>query len=133
MTGVSGFAFAPGPEQAARLDQQDPLRHFRDRFYIQPSRIYLDGNSLGLASRDAEAALLAALASWKEHGIDGWTQGAQPWFTMAEELGAMQAPLVGARPDEVIVSGAPDQDPGRSAQLPLRPLCPAEPVAAAGL
>ena len=48
-------------DYAKELDARDPLRGFRERFYVKPDRIYLDGNSLGLASRDAEAAVLAAL------------------------------------------------------------------------
>ncbi|HWI60754.1 MAG TPA: kynureninase [Symbiobacteriaceae bacterium] len=94
-----------GPEYALARDEQDPLRSFRDRFYTKPGRIYLDGNSLGLASKDAEAAVLKALGDWKEHGIDGWTAGDRPWFYMAEELGALQASLMGARPAELAVTG----------------------------
>lgn len=75
------------------------------RFYLPPDRVYLDGNSLGLASRDAEAAVLAALEDWKRRAIDGWTEGERPWFYLAERLGALQAELVGARPDELVVSG----------------------------
>ena len=44
---------------ALALDAADPLRHFRERFHLLPGRIYLDGNSLGLLSRDAEAETLA--------------------------------------------------------------------------
>ena len=92
-------------DHARRLDAADPLRHFRARFYTRPDRIYLDGNSLGLASRDAESAVLAALEAWKHHAIDGWTEGERPWFYLAEELGALQADLVGAQPDELVVTG----------------------------
>ena len=49
-------------EAAARArDARDPLAPFRERFYLPPGAVYLDGNSLGLLSRDAEAAVLAAL------------------------------------------------------------------------
>ncbi len=92
-------------DYALTLDRQDPLRHFRDRFYIQPGGIYMDGNSLGLASRDAERAILDALEDWKSLAIDGWTAGERPWFYLPEKLGAMQAELVGAEPDEVVVTG----------------------------
>lgn len=91
---------------ASSLDLHDALRGFRDRFYLHTDRIYLDGNSLGLASRDAEAAVLQAIESWKTHGIDGWTTGERPWFYLAEELGAMQADLIGARPEEIVVTGS---------------------------
>ena len=93
-------------EDAALRDARDPLAAYRARFYTRPDSIYLDGNSLGLASRDAEAAVLAALADWKAHGIDGWLAGNRPWFTFGEELGALQAGLVGARETEVVVTGS---------------------------
>lgn len=95
-----------GRERAEALDRRDPLRAFRDRFYVRTDRIYLDGNSLGLASRDAEAAVLAAIEDWKLRAIDGWTTGERPWFYLAEELGAMQAELMGARPEEIVVTGS---------------------------
>lgn len=90
---------------AKEQDLADPLRPLRERFYAPPGRIYLDGNSLGLLSREAESALLQALAEWRELGIDGWLEAERPWFTTAEELGALQAPLVGALPREVVVTG----------------------------
>jgi len=86
-----------------QLDSQDPLKDFRDRFYIPKGKIYMDGNSLGLLSKDAEQALLGVLKDFKELGIDGWMGGDPPWFTLAEELGKKQASLVGAQEDEVIV------------------------------
>jgi kynureninase len=98
--------FEVGAAFAARCDAADPLASFRSRFYLPPDRIYLDGNSLGLLSRDAEASILHALDDWRTRAIDGWTTGDRPWFWIGEELGALQAGLVGAKPEEVIVSGA---------------------------
>jgi kynureninase len=97
--------YAPGLDHALARDAQDPLRRFRERFYLQPGRIYMDGNSLGLASRDAEAAVLKALGDWKAYGIDGWTSGDRPWYYMAERLGALQTDLMGAKPEELVVTG----------------------------
>lgn len=88
------------------LDNEDSLKRFRDEFYIKPDSIYMDGNSLGLLSKRAEATLLNSLEDWKHYGIDGWTQGKQPWFFMSEKLGELLAPLVGASPEEVIVTGS---------------------------
>ncbi len=97
-------------DQAAGWDAADPLAALRDQFYLPNDanvHLYLDGNSLGLLSRPAEASLLAALESWKTQAIAGWTHGAPaPWFSFAETLAEKIAPLVGAHgPDEVIVSG----------------------------
>ncbi|BCB02357.1 kynureninase [Bacillus sp. KH172YL63] len=93
-------------EHAQELDQKDRLAHFRDEFYIKDGHYYMDGNSLGLLSKRAEASLLTSLNDWKEHGIDGWMDGQEPWFYFSEKLGEMTAPLVGARKEEVIVTGS---------------------------
>jgi len=93
-------------QEAAALDAVDPLRPFADRFYRQPGAIYLDGNSLGLLSRDAEASLLRTLEEWKRLAVEGWTEADPPWFFSAEELAKRVAALVGAQSDEVIVTGS---------------------------
>lgn len=90
---------------ARSLDAADPLAAFRKRFFTPKNTLYFDGNSLGLLSRDAETAVLAALAQWKEQAIDGWLKAAPNWFTLGEELGARSAELVGAQLDEVVVTG----------------------------
>lgn len=90
---------------ARALDAADPLARFRERFFIPPDTIQLDGNSLGLLSREAEAAVLSALEAWKAHGIEGWLDADPPWFTLGEDLGARMAPLMGASPESVVVTG----------------------------
>jgi len=92
-------------ELARQLDGANKLSAFRNRFYIPANTIYLDGNSLGLLSVDAEESLLRVLNEWKNQGIDGWLQAQRPWFWFAEEIGAMAAKLVGAKPEEVILTG----------------------------
>ncbi len=93
-------------EMAIQLDEQDPLKVYRDEFYVKEGHYYLDGNSLGLLSKRAEKKVLALLESWKEYGIDGWTEGGHPWYYLSEKLGEMCAPLIGAKPEEVIVTGS---------------------------
>jgi kynureninase len=106
MGGLLMDSFLPTQDFARKLDAQDRLARFREEFYIQPGTIYLDGNSLGLLSKRAEQSLLHSLEDWKRLAIDGWTQGEHPWFYLAEKLGEMSAPLVGALPEEVVVSGS---------------------------
>jgi kynureninase len=92
---------------ALACDAADPLARFRDRFYPPdpPGTIYMDGNSLGLLSKDAEAAVLQVLEAWKRRAIGGWMAAEPDWFTLGEELGARLAHLVGAEADEVVVTG----------------------------
>jgi len=90
---------------ALELDRTNPLARFRAEFFLPRDQIYLDGNSLGLLSRRAEAALLRALEQWRTLGIDGWTEASPPWLTLAETAAAQLAPLVGATADEICVTG----------------------------
>jgi kynureninase len=94
-----------GPADPAALDLADPLARFRADFFLPPGQIYLDGNSLGLLSRRAEAALLRAIDEWKNLGIGGWTDAALPWLTLADTAAEKLAPLLGAAPDELCVTG----------------------------
>ncbi|GEL77945.1 kynureninase [Tenuibacillus multivorans] len=93
-------------EFAKQLDAQDPLKGYKDEFYIKANQIYMDGNSLGLMSKRAEQSVLNVMNAWKKYGIDGWTQGDYPWFYLSENLGEKAAPLVGAKPEEVVVTGS---------------------------
>jgi kynureninase len=92
-------------DEARRLDRADPLRRFRGRFFVRPGTIYLDGNSLGLLSRDAGREIDRALEAWKKKAVRSWLEADPPWFYLAEDLGARCAALVGAEPDEVVLSG----------------------------
>lgn len=95
-----------GEERALALDAQDELAGFREHFYLPSDTIYLDGNSLGLPSREAEAALLQVLDEWKRLAIGGFLQGETPWISLGERLGELQAPLVGAHADEVVATAS---------------------------
>lgn len=92
--------------KALRLDAKDKLRKYKKEFYFPPDTIYMDGNSLGLFSKRAEKTLLEIVESYKLFGIDGWLKGKYPYFYLAEKLGEMTAPLLGALPEEVIVANS---------------------------
>jgi kynureninase len=90
-------------EHAKMLDQDDPLKHFRKRFVIKdPSMIYLDGNSLGrLPQRTVDHMETAIKEQWGERLIRSWNEG---WYQQSARLGKKIAQIIGAHPDEVIVS-----------------------------
>jgi kynureninase len=90
---------------ATSRDRDEPGACARARFHLPRGQIYLDGNSLGLAPREAGAAVRRALAEWRRLAIGGWLGAERPWFQIGEELGALQAPLVGADADEVVATG----------------------------
>jgi kynureninase len=91
---------------AAALDQADPLARFRAEFFLPAGQVYMDGNSLGLLSRRAEAHLQRVIGEWRTLGINGWTDAMPPWITLSETAATGIAPLVGASPDEVAVTGS---------------------------
>lgn len=88
-------------EFAEEKDQNDILAKYQDRFYKLENTIYMDGNSLGLCSKDAENYVMKALDAWKNGGIDIWTK--YDYFLYQDKLGALCAPLINADPDEVTI------------------------------
>lgn len=95
--------FNTTPQCALELDRKDPLAHVREHFYVKEGQIYMDGNSLGLCSRDAEAAVLRVLSDWKEYGIGVWSAAPTNYFLYQDLLGTKLARLINADPDEVTV------------------------------
>lgn len=93
-------------DYARILDEKDNLAKYKDEFYLLENTIYMDGNSLGLLSKRAERTLHNLLDSWKTLGIDGWTEGDNPWFYLSESVGEKMAPLVGGTKSEVIATGS---------------------------
>lgn len=93
------------PDFARELDAQDELAPFRAEFVIEdPDLIYLDGNSLGrLPKRTVEFMRRAIEMEWGERLIRVWNDG---WVHTPTVLGAKIAQLVGAQPDEILVTEA---------------------------
>lgn len=98
--------FEEGSEYPKELDNNDRLGHFRQRFYIQKGVIYMCGNSLGLASKDAEETLQIALEKWKEESIKIWNVDDSKYFLYSNYLAKLMAPLIGVHEDEIAVTGS---------------------------
>src|SRR5208283_1397811 len=98
--------YESGIEFAKKLDAEDPLAGFKNKFYIPMRKslnmdgktrsikpvIYMDGNSLGLASKDVEEEMRAEFERWKDlttrhSGID-------------KKAAELQAKLIGAEAEE---------------------------------
>jgi len=102
---ITSHKFKATEDHAYKLDSEDSLARFQQRFYIPKGIIYMDGNSLGLLSKDSESSVFRVLNEWKTLGIKGWLEAERPWFHFAEDLGAMCAKFVGAEPEEVVATG----------------------------
>jgi kynureninase len=106
-------ANAKSLEQARRLDAEDPLRSFRDRFFFPvhacKDPVYLVGNSLGLEPRRTREVVLQELDAWAKLGVEGHFAKdgpVEPWFSYHELFTERGAALVGAVPGEVVAMGS---------------------------
>jgi kynureninase len=90
-------------EQVRALDAADPLRACRDRFLIPPNLVYLDGNSLGVLPKAAiQRQRDIVEQEWGASLIRSWNS--HDWIGAPQRIGAKIAPLIGAKPHEVIVA-----------------------------
>lgn len=99
--------FSADEDFARKLDAEDPLRVFRDKFHLPVGKdgqpvIYFAGNSLGLMPKTAKAAVDQELDDWARLGVDAHLKQRSPWYTYHELLGEPMARLIGAQPNEVI-------------------------------
>jgi len=95
-------------QSAIDLDNADPLRNFRERFFVplQPNgeeTIYFTGNSLGLQPRSTESYIKQELEDWKNLGVEGHFHAQNPWMPYHEFLTEQMATIVGAKPIETVV------------------------------
>jgi kynureninase len=88
---------------AKKMDDKDPLRDFRNRFFISDEKvIYLDGNSLGRLPLITRSILAEVTENqWGHQLIESWNKH---WYEKPTELGNKIAPLIGANEGEVVVS-----------------------------
>lgn len=90
-------------DEAEALDAADPLAHCRARFALPAGMIYLDGNSLGALPAAAARRVAATVEQeWGNDLIASWNK--HDWIGASQRLGARIAPLIGARPSEVLVA-----------------------------
>jgi kynureninase len=99
--------FSTDEDFAVKLDSEDPLRHFREKFYLPLGKdgqplIYFAGNSLGLMPKSAREIVEEELDAWAKLGVDAHHGAGTPWYTYHEALRDPTARLVGAKPLEVI-------------------------------
>jgi kynureninase len=92
---------------AQQLDEQDSLKHFRERFYMPivngKECIYFTGNSLGLQPKKTQDYVLDELEDWASHGVEGHFNARTPWVSYHEIFEEQLAQIVGALPEEIVV------------------------------
>src|SRR5213594_2047897 len=92
---------------AREMDARDPLRDFREQFYLPVGKdgkplIYFAGNSLGLMPKSARAIVEEELNNWAKLGVDAHHEAGTPWYSYHEALREPTARHGGAKPIEVV-------------------------------
>jgi kynureninase len=105
---VNNFEFECGKDFAIAMDERDPLRQYRERFFSPKAAngadcVYLCGHSLGLQPKTAAEYIERELKDWAELGVEGHFRASNPWMPYHKLLTEQTAALVGAEPIEVVV------------------------------
>lgn len=103
--------FETSASLAARMDADDDLKHFRERFYFpkQPNGekvLYFTGNSLGLMPKTARGYVKQELSDWETLGVNAHMHAKNPWLPYHEFLTEQMAAIIGAKPIETVVMNA---------------------------
>ena len=92
---------------AKRLDDKDPLKYFREMFYIPimygKECIYLTGNSLGLQPKRTQDYVVDELEDWASLGVEGHFHARNPWMPYHEIFPRQLSKIVGCKETEVVV------------------------------
>lgn len=94
-------------EFAKGLDEKDPLKKFRNQFFIPQhdgkDSVYLTGNSLGLQAKSTSKYVQQELDDWASLGVEGHFQAKNPWMPYHEIFPAQLSKIVGCNENEVVV------------------------------
>ncbi len=92
---------------AQQLDQQDPLRLYRDQFHFPQiagkQAIYFTGNSLGLQPKNTQQYVDEVMKDWADLAVEGHFHAQKPWWDYHERMAAPLSKVVGAKPSEITV------------------------------
>lgn len=94
-------------EFAKGMDSLDPLKNFRDQFYIpiingKPC-IYFVGNSLGLQPKTTQDYIYKELENWANYGVEAHFHASIPWVDYHDIFTEPLSKIVGCLPGEVVV------------------------------
>ncbi|WP_299314491.1 kynureninase [uncultured Aquimarina sp.] len=99
--------FENSREFAKKLDQQDPLKSYRDQFLFPKVNdkqvIYFTGNSLGLQPKNTKKYVDDVMKDWAELAVEGHFYADKSWWDYHERMAKPLSKIVGAKPSEITV------------------------------
>ncbi len=85
------------------MDARDKLASLQSEFTLNSSEIYLDGNSLGPVSKNVGVRVNEVINNeWANGLVRSWNNAG--WMDAPITIGQKLAPLIGAKPNEVLVA-----------------------------
>jgi kynureninase len=92
---------------ARQQDAADPLKEFRNKFFIPQHNghdtVYFTGNSLGLQPKTVSKYVQQELDDWASMGVEGHFHAKNPWLPYHEIFPKQISTIVGALPNEIVV------------------------------
>ena len=92
---------------AREMDQKDPLKKYREQFYIpiinETECIYFTGNSLGLQPKTTQDYITNELENWANFGVEGHFYMKDPWYSYHDFFPEKLSKIVGCKQNEVVV------------------------------
>lgn len=92
---------------ARQLDDNDVLKHFRNKFLFPQHDgrdcIYFAGNSLGLQPKNTASEVQKVLDNWAAFAVEGHFKGNDAWMHYHNKLIQTSAAIVGCLPHEVSI------------------------------
>lgn len=98
--------FSNDPSFARILDQKDPLKSIRARFFFpvikKKPALYFTGNSLGLQAKSTSKWIQEELEDWSRLAVEGHFHARRPWLYYHKFTKKALAKITGAKPTEVV-------------------------------
>lgn len=99
--------YSANQSYARRMDEQDRLKIYREKFYIPKQFdgkdvLYFTGNSLGLQPKNTRNYIEQELNDWATLGVEGHFHAKNPWLPYHEIVAEQLAEIVGARAVEIV-------------------------------
>ena len=92
---------------AQELDKNDPLKDYRQQFYVPQVQgkdaIYFLGNSLGLQPKSTQDEVLNIMEDWANFGVEGFFLGENPWLDYPKKLLPALSKILGAQENELVI------------------------------
>uniref|UniRef100_UPI004049C278 kynureninase n=1 Tax=Flavobacterium sp. TaxID=239 RepID=UPI004049C278 len=92
---------------AQNLDQQDPLKDYKNEFIFPKVNnepvIYFTGNSLGLQPKRTKSYVDEVMQDWADLAVEGHFYAEKPWWDYHERFANPLSKVVGANPSEITV------------------------------